>query len=164
MLAGYLLMLRFFAAVQRHGAESGLPFSATMHVGVQQQGGAEGCQSQLEPYLSMHFPCRVQGITIGVELRLQERHDVHVAQWYEHTDTLLRNLRTKYEADGYAPSFMIPDELVETKERLRSLEQRLMHLHWFYRLRRRGFEQLLREIRAVRAQTAPALIDPRSYR
>jgi hypothetical protein len=59
---------------------------------------------------------------------------------------------------------MIPDELVEIKERLRSLEQRLMHRNWFYRLRRRGFEKLVEQIRASREQTAPAPIDPMPYR
>ena len=164
MLAGYLLVLRFFDAVQRHAAQSGLPFPADTHVGVQQQGGAEGCQSQLEPYLSMELPCTVRPITPDVEQQLYERHKIQVARWHHNTDTLLRNLRTKYEADGYAPSFMIPDELVATKARLRKLEQRLMHRHWFYRLRPRGFEKLMRQIRAVRDETVPAPVDLSAYR
>jgi hypothetical protein len=52
-------------------------------------------------------------------------------------------------------NFMIPDELVEIKQRLRSLEQRLMHRNWLYRLRGRCFKKLVGQIRAVREQTAP---------
>ena len=135
-----------------------------LHAGVQRPLGGEDSLTQVEPSLGLDLPCSVRPITPEVEERLNERHKVHVAQWHENTEILLRNLRAKFEADGYAPSFMIPDELVETKERLRSLEQRLMHRHWLYRLRGRGFEKLVREIRAVREQTAPALIDPTPYR
>ena len=90
--------------------------------------------TQVEPSLELDVPCSVVPITPAVEERLKQRHAVQVAQWHENTETLLRNLREKFEADRYAPSFMIPDELVETKARLRSLEQRLMHLHPFFRL------------------------------
>ena len=164
MLAGHLLVLRFFAAVQRHACKSGLPVPAQLHVEVERPLGGEDALTQLEPSLDMDIPCCVRPISAEVEQRLTQRHEAHVAQWHENTNKLLQNLRTKYEADGYAPSFMIPDELGETKERLKKLEQRLMHRHWFHRLRSRGFEKLIKEIRAVRKQTVPPPIDPTPYR
>jgi hypothetical protein len=164
MLAGHLLVLRFLSSVQRHAATSGLPVPVQLHAGVQRPLGGEDSLTQVEPSLGLDLPCSVRPISVQVEERLRQRHAVHVAQWHENTETLLRNLRAKFEADGYAPSFMIPDDLVETKARLRSLEQRLMHRHWFHRLTKRGFEKLVGQIRAVREQTAPAPIDPTPYR
>ena len=164
MLAGHLLVLRFLGAVQRHAPTSGLPVPVELHVGVQRPLGGEDSMTQVEPSLGLDVPCRVRPISIEVEERLTQRHAVRVAQWHENTEILLRNLRAKFEADGYAPSFMIPDELVETKARLRSLEQRFLHRHWFHRLRKRGFEKLVTEIRAARSRTVPALIDPTPYR
>jgi hypothetical protein len=164
MLAGHLLVLRFLGAVQCHAATSGLPVPVQLHAAVQRPLGGEDSLSQLEPSLGLDLPCSVRPITPDVEQRLNERHRTHVAQWHANTEILMRNLRAKFEADGYAPSYMIPDELTETKERLRSLEQRLLHLHWFHRLRGRGFEKLLGEIRAIREQTVPAPIDPTPYR
>jgi hypothetical protein len=164
MLAGHLLVLRFLGSVQRHAATDGLPVPVELHAGVQRPLGGEDSMTQVEPSLRIEFPCSVRPITAAVEQRLRERHSAHVAQWHENTEKLLTNLRAKFEADGYAPSFMIPDELPETKEHLRSLERRFLHRHWFYRLRRRGFEKLVGEIRAVRQRTAPAPIDPTPYR
>lgn len=164
MLAGHLLVLRFLGAVQSHAANSGLPVPVQLHAGVQHPLGGEDSLTQVEPSLRLDLPCNVRPITPQVEQRLTERHRVYVAQWHANTDTLVRNLRAKFEADGYAPSFMIPDELTGIKERLRSLEQRLMHRHWFNRLRGRGFEQLVEQIREVREQTVPAPIDPAPYR
>jgi hypothetical protein len=164
MLAGHLLVLRFFGAVQRHAAELGLPVPVQLKVGVQRPLGGEDALTQLEPHLDMELPCSVRPMSAEVEQRLEQRHRAHVAQWHENTDKLLRNLRAKFEADGYAPSFMIPDELVETKERLRMLERRLLHRHWFHRLSGRGFERLLVQIRSVRDKTVPAPIDPTPYR
>ena len=89
---------------------------------------------------------------------------MHVAKWHENTDKLLRNLRAKFQADGYAPSFMIPDELGEAKQRLRTLERNFLHLHPFHRLTWRDFEVLAVEVRDVRDRTAPAPIDPAPYR
>jgi hypothetical protein len=70
---------------------------------------------RLRPLVETEVPCSVRPITPAVEQRLKERHEVHVAEWHENTDKLLRNLRAKFKADGYAPSFMIPAELVETQ-------------------------------------------------
>jgi hypothetical protein len=160
MLAGHLLVLRFLGAVERHAATDGLPVPVELHAGVQRPLGGEDSMTQVEPSLRIEFPCSVHPITPAVEQRLKERHAVHSARWHENTETLLRNLRAKFEADGYAPSFMIPDELAETKERLRSLERRFLHRHWFYRLRGRGFSKLVGEIRTVEQRTAPESIDP----
>ena len=164
MLAGHLLVLRFLSSVQHQAATSGLPVPVELRAGVQRPLGGEDSLTQVEPTLELDVPCSVRPITPAVEERLKQRHAVQVAQWHENTETLLRNLRAKYEADGYAPSFMIPDELVGTKARLRSLEQRLMHRHWFHRLTKRGFEKLLGQVREVREQTVPAPIDPTPYR
>ena len=164
MLAGQLLVLRFLSSVQHKAATAGLPVPVELHAGVQRPLGGEDSMTQVEPSLELEMPCSVRPITPAVEGQLKQRHAVQVVQWHENTETILRNLREKFEADGYAPSFMIPDELVETKARLRSLEQRLMHRHWLHRLTKRGFEQLLRQIREVRDQTVPALIDSTPYR
>jgi hypothetical protein len=87
-----------------------------------------------------------------------------VAKWHENTDKLLRNLRGKFESDGYAPGFMIPDELGESKQRSRRLERDFLHLHVLHRLTWRDFEALVLQVRKVRDETAPALIDPAPYR
>ena len=110
MLAGHLLVLRFLGSVQRDAADSGLPVPVQLHAGVQRPLGGEDSLTQVEPSLGLDLPCSVRPITPEVEQRLNERHRVHVAQWHANTDTLLRNLRAKFEADGYAPSFMIPDD------------------------------------------------------
>jgi hypothetical protein len=164
MLAGHLLVLRFFGSVQRHAETCGLPVPARLQVGVQRPLGGEDALTQLEPHLSMELPCAVRPISAEVEQRLEERHKMHVAKWHENTDKLLRNLRAKFQTDGYAPSFMIPNELVETKQRLVRLESKLMHLHPFHRLTWRDFEALTVEVQDVRDRTAPAPIDPAPYR
>jgi hypothetical protein len=163
MLAGHLLVLRFFSAVHRHTTQDGLPVPSRTQVGVQRPGGADDALTQLEPHLSMEVPCNLRPITPAIEQRLKERHEAHVAQWHENTEKLLHNLRVKYEADGYAPSFMVPDE-VPTKERLRNLERKLLHLHPFFRLRSWGFKKLLKEIREVRERTVPQPVDLTTYR
>ena len=163
MFAGHLLVLRFFSAVHRHATHAGLPVPSRTRVGVQRPGGADDALTQLETHLSMEVPCNLRPITPAIEQRLKERHQADVAQWHENTEKLLHNLRVKYEADGYAPSFMIPDE-VPTKERLRDLERKLLHLHPFFRLRSWDFKKLLKEIRDVREQTVPKPVDLTTYR
>jgi len=164
MLAGHLLVLRFFGAVERYAATCGLPVPARLQVRVQRPLGGEDALTQLEPRFDMELACAVQPICAEIEARLKERHEMHVAKWHENTDKILRNLRAKFESDGYAPSFMIPDELGETKRRLRRLEANLLHLHPFHRLTRRDFETLAVQVREVRDRTAPAPIDPARYR
>lgn len=164
MLAGHLLVLRFFTAVQHHAASQGLPVPAEINVGVQRPLGGEDALTQVEPSLAMTVSCIHQPITTQVEQRLEARHQVHVAEWHEKTEKILHNLRVKYDADGYAPTYMIPDEVGKTKERLKSIEQRLLHFSPFYRLRKRGFAALLEEIRVARERTAPVPIITTPYR
>ena len=163
MLAGHLLVLRFLASVQQHAATAGLPVPVELHAGVHRPLGGEDAMTQVEPNLVLELPCRTKLISVEVEERLKQRHAAHVAQWHEHTETILQNLQVKYEADGYTPSFMIPDE-VPMKERLRNLERKFLHLHPFFRLRSWGFKKLLKEIREVREQTVPLPVDLTTYR
>lgn len=164
MLAGHLLVLRFFGAAQRNAAKSGLPVPAQLQVQVEAPLGGEDALTQLEPRLEMEIPCSVRPISVEVEQRLKQRYEVHLIEWHEATEKLLHNLRTEFKSRGYAPSFMLPNELGETKERFRTLERRLMHLNPFHRLTARGFEALAAEIRAARDRSAPAPIDPAPYR
>jgi hypothetical protein len=56
---------------------------------------------------------------------------------------------------------MIPHELGETKQRLRRIERDFLHLHPLHRLTWRDFKV---QVRKVRDETTPALIDPALYR
>ena len=163
MLAGHLLVLRFLRAVEHRAATDGLPVPVQLRAGVQHPLGGEDSLTQLEPNLELDLPCSKAPISIDVEERLQQRHTARVAQWHLDTEKILHNVRAKYEQDGYAPTFMIPDG-VPTKERLRNLERRLLHLHPFLRLRSWGFRKLLKEIREVRDRTVPQPIDLTPYR
>jgi hypothetical protein len=163
MLAGHLLVLRFLSAVGRHAATVGLPVPLELYAGVQRPLGGEDSLTQLEPSLGLDLPCTTTPVTPVIEQRLEERHAARVAQWHAHTQMILRNLQEKYEADGYAPSFMIPDE-APSKEHLRNLERKLQHLHPFHRLRSWGFKKLLQEIREVRERTVPQPVDLTTYR
>src|SRR5688500_3036107 len=162
MLAGHLLVLRFFGAVERGAQRLGFPFPARLQVAVESLGGEEAINS-LDPQLSTELRCSVHPISRKVEDRLRRRHEMQVVEWHQRTDKLLVDLRWYFEAHGYAPSRMLPDELAE-KERLQKLERTLTLFEPGNRMTWPQFEALLVRVRKVRDETVPAPIDPTPYR
>lgn len=163
MLAGHLLVLRFFGAVKRRAQAFGFPFPVQLKVDVQSISG-EDAISQLDPRLDTELACAVLPISKEVEIRLATHHRNHVAEWNERTTKLIGDLYMQFESNGYAPSRMLPDELGETKERLQRLERTLTLFEPGNRMTWPEFEALAVRVREVRDRTAPAPIDPGPYR
>ncbi len=163
MLAGHLLVLRFFGAVQRCGESFGLPFRTRLQVGVESIGG-EAAISQVDPRFSMEVTCAVRPVSGEVEDRLRQRHAMQVLEWHKRTEKLLHDLREHFETHGYAPSRMLPDELGEERHRLQHLERTLTLFEPGNRMTWRQFEALLVRVRQVRNETVPPPVDTGRYR
>ena len=163
MLAGHLLVLRYFGAVQHYAQKQGFPFALSLQVAVESITGEEAIR-QLVPSFSMELASVVRPISAEVEEKLCERHRMHVAKWQEDTETIFRNIRSHFKEKGYVPSSWLPDELGETKERLRSLEGNLMLLHPLHRMTSRECEALALRVRELRDATTPRPINLTRYR
>jgi hypothetical protein len=163
MLAGHLLVLRYFGAVQHYAQKQGFPFALSLQVAVESITGEDAIR-QLDPSFSMELASVVRPISAEAEEKLGERHRMHVAKWQEDTETIFRNIRSHFKEKGYVPSSWLPDELGETKQRLRSLEGNLMLLHPLHRMTLRECEALALRVREVRDATTPRPIDLTRYR
>ena len=163
MLAGHLLVLRYFGAVQHYAQKQGFPFASSLQVAVESITGEDAIR-QLGPNFTMGLASVVRPISAEVEEKLDERHRMHVAKWQEDTETIFRNIRSHFKEKGYVPSSWLPDELGETKERLRSLEGNLMLLHPLHRMTLRECEALALRVREVRDATTPRPINLTRYR
>ena len=161
-LAGHLLVLRFFEAVQREASARGLPMPVTLAARVARVGG-EDAISQLGPSLALRVPCALRPVDGTVTARLLARHETHVRQWDDDTSTIVRNLRNDFAAKGWVPSSYVPEELTDDKQRLRHLEQHLLIHDPRYRLSFNDVEELAVRVRDARDASRPLPIDPAPY-